>query len=294
VLRTGSVNASSLNVRPTASTSRPPVARLDRGARLTVVGKRTTWYRIEAGAVRGWAASRYVALDPVLLVDLYRGDLGPSPPWPKVAAAPGYVGAILKATEGESYPQASWFVSNWPRVRAAGGARVGTSWFRGAYHFLIFARDGTRQADYFLDTVDAAGGWADGDLHPIVDVELGGDGHPNRQATKAQVIDVVSAWTARVKARTGRSVLLYGRNAMQELGIRKRMGASHLWNPSYTETMRSTAGIGWPANRVPLWQYTDGVTNKTAYPTAVPGFGAVDASVFLAGHIDDLSDRLCR
>jgi len=292
MLRTGRVTATRLHLRPTASTKQPSTARLPRDTALTVVGQRAGWYRVEVGGHTGWVAARYVALDPVLLVDLYWKDLRSPPKWDRLAARPGYVGAILKATEGVSYAGARWFVENWPRVRAAGGSRCTTSWFRGAYHFLLFHRDGVEQADYFLDTVDRAGGWDDGDLLPIVDVELGGERHPNRRASRDEVIAVVSAWIARVRERTGRKVILYGRGAMRDLGIRSRMGASYLWNPSYTGSMRPCDSIGWPSSLVPLWQYTDGITNLSSHPTEVAGFGAVDASVFRGGHIDDLAATL--
>jgi hypothetical protein len=292
MVRTGAVTASRLNVRPTPATTRPPTASLARGTRVTIFEAAAGWYRIEAGARRGWVSARYVALDPPLLVDLYWATLGARPAWERVAAAPNYVGAIIKATEGVTYARASWCVDNWPRLRAAGGPRYGASWFRGAYHFLIFARDGTRQADFYLDTIERAGGWDRGDLLPIVDVERVGERHPNYRATRQQVIDVVSAWVERAKARTGREVLLYGRGAMRDLRITSRMGAARLWNPAYTRTMPTTASIGWPAELVALWQYTDGATNLTPHPRTVPGFGACDASVFLGGDVEDLAAQL--
>jgi hypothetical protein len=292
--RIGTVTATRLNVRPTPATTRPPTATLARGARVTVLERDAGWYRIEVGARRGWVAAQYVSLQPLLLVDLYWATLGDRPPWDRLAAAPGYAGAILKATEGIVYARASWFVDNWQRLRAAGGARYGASWFRGAYHFLIFGRDGSRQADHYLDTVDRAGGWDRGDLLPIVDVERVGESHPNYRATRQEVIDVVSAWVARVKSRTGREVMLYGRGAMRDLRIESRMGAARLWNPGYTRSMPATTSVGWPAELVPLWQYTDGRTNLTSYPATVPGFGAVDASAFLGGDVADLAAQLVR
>lgn len=292
MLRTATVTATTLNLRPTPSTRRAPIARLHRGTRLTIRGERGGWYDVESVGRRGWVSGRYVALDPVLMVDLYWGDLPTPPRWDRLAGTPGYVGAILKATQGTKYRKTSWFVANWPRARDAAAGRYGTSWFRGAYHYVVFDLAGAPQADFFLDTVERAGGWEDGDLHPIIDVERGKEGTAQHRATRQQVIDVVSAWIERVKARTGRKVILYGRGAMRDLGIASRMGADLLWNPSYTNPIRPTDRIGWPASKVPLLQYTDGRTNKTKYPTRVRGFGAVDASVFRAGHIDDLARTL--
>jgi hypothetical protein len=77
---------------------------------------------------------------PYLLVDLYPGDEGPHPPWDVLVNSPLFVGAIIKASQGVSgwYNDRGWFKTNWPALREAGGARSGTTWLRGAYHFLNF------------------------------------------------------------------------------------------------------------------------------------------------------------
>jgi hypothetical protein len=294
MLRTGRVTATNLNLRPTPSTAKPPLAVLPRDTRLWVDREKTGWLHVRADGVHpeGWVYGNYVALDPTLIVDLYWDDLPSAPKWGRLAKEPGFVGAILKATEGVGYSKKKWFQDQWPALLAAAPDRYGTSWFRGAYHFLRFATPGADQADDYLRTVDIAGGWSHGDLCPIVDVERCDEGHPNFTASKQQVIDCVSAWSARVKAKTGRKVVLYGRGAMRDLGITSRMGCDFLWNPSYTSSMRSAEACGWPSERVAFWQYTDGQVNKTQYPTSIEGFGAVDASVFRLGHIDDLDAML--
>ena len=107
-----------------------------------------------------------------LLVDVYSKDLGGKPNWQAAADAPNVVGGIIKATEGTNF-DTTWFDKNWPLLREVGGDRYGQTWFRGAYHFLKFNRDGVAQANFFLDAIDNAGGFDEGDIIPIVDVELG-------------------------------------------------------------------------------------------------------------------------
>jgi GH25 family lysozyme M1 (1,4-beta-N-acetylmuramidase) len=254
------------------------------------------WALVTNGVRAGWIDGAKIKKNPILLVDLYHGDKGKLPDWSAVVAAPGYAGAILKATEGTAYPKESWVIANWPRVKAAGGARYGVGWFRGAYHFLKFNLDGTRQADYYLKTIEKAGGWDEGDLLPIVDVELGADTNSNRKASAQQIIDCTSAWSGRVKAKTGRDVILYGRGAMRDKNIKHHMGCKWLWNPSYTSLMKKATieRVGWTVPEVAMWQYCgDGTAFLKGYPKSVPNFGEVDISVFLAGTVDDLRTKLC-
>jgi GH25 family lysozyme M1 (1,4-beta-N-acetylmuramidase) len=197
------------------------------------------------------------------------------------------VGVILKATEGTYYaPQ--WFLDHWSAARELAGGRYGDSFLRGAYHFIDL-RAGTResgrdQAHAFLAHVDAAGGWASGDMLPFVDVELGGvnAGYSNA----AGVVAVVSGFAATVRAELGRDVILYGRGAMRDLGITSRMGCSAVWNPGYTSTMPLNGLTpAWSLDDVVLWQYTDGSSiGNAALPQHLDGFsGGLDLSVYVDG-----------
>ena len=217
-------------------------------------------------------------IDP-LLVDVYEGDVHGSPNWSALAADPDVRGAIIKATEGVRYAP-GWFARNWPEITRAGAKRQG--WTRGCYHFLRFDLDGAKQADFYLATVEHAGGWSPTDLIPIVDVEMGGDRHPNHHASKQQVVDSTSAWIERVKQKSGCGVMLYGNGAMRDLGICDRMGADWLWLPRYTAALPRAIyeRAGWTVDRLALWQYCgDGVGKLAGYPTSIPGFGRVDISV---------------
>jgi lysozyme len=218
-------------------------------------------------------------LDP-LIVDAYQGDGAKE--WAALAAAGApWHGAILKATQGTYYHDTSWFGQNWRRVRAAGGARYATDWFRGAYHYPDLRQDGAAQADYFLDAVELAGGWGPGDLWPMVDVERAGQ----REGIGAsQVIACVEAFCKRVTSRLGRQVMLYGGSWLADLGITSRMGCSHLAIARYTATLPVAVyeRIGWDRASLALWQYCgDGAAKLLGYPNEAPGCGKVDISALV-------------
>ena len=241
-----------------------------------------------------------------LLIDVYSGDVGGNPQWDAVVSAEYFVGAIIKATEFISF-DTTWFSSNWSAVKAAGGDRYGTTWFRGAYHFLKFNQDGAAQADFYLKTIDDAGGFDVGDIIPIVDVELGNDGQPNEHgkvhprnsnwdASSQQIIDCTSAFAERVKAATDMEVMLYGNGAMRDKSITDRMGCDWLWIPRYTATLPALmyTRAGWDREHVAMWQYCgDGTAALPDYPTSIDGFGNVDISVVLFDSLADFQNKCC-
>jgi GH25 family lysozyme M1 (1,4-beta-N-acetylmuramidase) len=212
------------------------------------------------------------------------------------ALAEKCVGVILKATQGTHY-HPSWFAKNWRRARNAGGARYGTSWFRGAYHYLEFDTDGAAQADYFLDAIEAAGGWGAGDMHVFVDVEWGNPDSGNewsaaqarRQmaATTQQIIACVTSFANRIKLRSGRKTILYGRGVLRDRRITSRMGCAGVWNAGYTAKMPLNGLEGWSADDVVLWQYTDGdgyQAQSLGLPRLIEAFGQrVDLNVVVDG-----------
>jgi lysozyme len=222
-----------------------------------------------------------VADEPDLIfIDYYQGD--PAPDLGVVSADKRYVGAIIKATEGVHYDGGTWYKRQWPSVRDQEG--YGDTWLRGCYHFLKFNQDGAAQADFYLKTVDAAGGWDTGDLWPIVDVELGGEQNSNRTATADQVIECTTNFAGRVKEATGRQVMLYGNGAMRDLHISDRMGCDWLWCPRYTSALPAFIyeRAGWTRDELVLWQYAgDGTGLLSGYPTATPDGKKIDHSVLV-------------
>jgi GH25 family lysozyme M1 (1,4-beta-N-acetylmuramidase) len=255
------------------------------------------------------SSSSSVAADPrtsQLIVDVYSGDLGGKPNWQGAAEAANVVGAIIKATEGTAF-DTQWFNQNWPRVKEVAAERYGQTWFRGAYHFLKFNCDGTAQANFYLDAIDAAGGFDVGDIIPIVDVELGNDGKPdehgrvrprnsNWDASAQQIIDCTTAWAKRVKERSGQEVMLYGNGAMRDKSISDRMGCDWLWIPRYTATLPRNMyeRAGWSLDRVAMWQYCgDGAAALAGYPQQIENFGKVDISVLLFDTLADFHNKVC-
>lgn len=225
------VTADEANLRPHPSTDAPPVTAVARGTQLAVVGAPSAgWLPVTADAHAGWIAGELVTKLPRLVVDASdHSELGHADAraWLGLVAHRRYVGVILKATEAWgstarwSVDGVAWFKARWPQLVTAAGARYGDSFFRGAYHFLIFySARAVDQAHFYLRTVDAAGGWGDGDLIPIVDVERGSERGPNYHAAAATVIETVQAFVARVRAVTGQRVLMYGRGAMRDWHLR--------------------------------------------------------------------------
>jgi GH25 family lysozyme M1 (1,4-beta-N-acetylmuramidase) len=246
------------------------------------------------------------ASPPFLIVDVYAGDVKGKPAWDVLTNTPKYYGAIIKATEGNYYNGGDWFRKNWPAVKDAGKDRYGSTWFRGAYLFLKFNLDGDTQADYYLNAIDTAGGWDQGDIIPIIDVELGNDGskdpskrNSNHDASAQQIIDCTTACADRLRSQTGRNIMLYGRGAMRDKGINSRMGCDIVWNPSYTATMVLNGLQAWDLSDIALWQYCgdgDAAIDEAKLPRFIPDFGAVDISVYIDGGnkptLDTLLTRL--
>lgn len=222
--------------------------------------------------------------DP-LIVDVYQYDIGGKPDWPKlVAAGPPWHGAIIKASEGVGgnvkwqREGAVWTRANWPAIRTAAGDRYGVDFWRGAYHYLLTRGDGRAQAEHYLRTIEDAGGWDQGDIFPIVDVE---EGSGNDGTPKQQVIDCTTAWAEKVKIETGRDVILYAGHWVVELGIRDRMGCALLIYAAYTARLNaatSYAALGRQLSELWGWQYCgDGQGYVQGYPMRSP-IGDVDIS----------------
>lgn len=223
---------------------------------------------------------------------------GNAPNFDAIAAAPDMVGCIIKSSQGlgpgvspDQGHSLTWFKDNWPRVRAAGGARYGTRWFRGLYHYAT-TTSGAAQADYVLQAVDRAGGWGAGDLPPAWDLE--GAAWSSAQ----QIIDVSSTFADRIKQRLGRSPILYTGSIWRKFGVKDRAGFNALW----TTHMDLMEAFGWTNASVILHQYVGsgkywnpaGRPAQLGYPTEVPGLGAtVDMNVVMDGGVPATSiDRV--
>ena len=236
--------------------------------------------------------------------DIYPGDLGHNPPFkvlPGLHFSGGkeVVGAVIKAAEGTGWGAANeeWFRHNWREIKNVGGSRYGNDWFRGCYSFLRFSADGAKQADYFCDLVDSAGGWGNGDLMPWADVEAGGQGSwaPGEDLSKlssadkkrlaADVTRVTSAFVSRFKKRTGLRIAVYGRGIFRDLSMASCMfGADAIVNPAYTYAMPKMNQYGVPLDKIIFWQLAgDGSVAAKGFEPMIPGWGKTDYSAFLDG-----------
>jgi len=196
-----------------------------------------------------------------------------------VAAGLPWAGIGLKATEGLYYPKdPSWFHSYWPKARSAAGARYGQTFFRFAYHYFRTDEDAVKQADFALGLVDSAGGWAEGDLRLVVDVE---SAEQPVGVMAQQVIDGVSAFAERVKTRHGQAPILYAGSYLRDLKITDHMGCAYLITAAYGATLPASLyeSMGWDLAELLGWQYcsTDAYTGPANYPRQCPlGPGPLD------------------
>lgn len=220
--------------------------------------------------------------DP-LIVDAFYGDGIKPTDWKTLAlAGMPWAGAIIQACHGTDV--SGWFVDSWDSVRTAGGPRYGIDWFRGAYAYFVVTdeRNAVEQADAFLSAVDAAGGWDDGDLWPMIDVERA-DQNPN--VTKDQVVNCGNAWSDRILHAGGRRPGLYGGSFLRSLNITDHLGCQLLWFPRWTSTLPESSynAIGWSRDRLWGWQYCgDGTASLAGYPSVTP-IGKHDITAIVIG-----------
>jgi GH25 family lysozyme M1 (1,4-beta-N-acetylmuramidase) len=234
-----------------------------------------------------------MVVDP-LIVDVYAKS--PVLDIPKlVAAGPPWHGITMKATEGTYYPRHSekdWFLKHWLPARIYAAERYGVDFFRQAYHYHRVDQDPLLQANKLLQLLAEAGGEGPGDLQLMIDVESG-ENPPNAGAQ--QIIDSVSTFAARIRAVTGRSVMLYGNVYLAERGVKATMGCGLLSIARYTADLPSEIynRIGWKLQNPPVmptvfnWQYCgDPEGGQLAgYPLSSPmGPGPADIyAVIVAG-----------
>ncbi|MBN2497965.1 MAG: hypothetical protein JXR96_25450 [Deltaproteobacteria bacterium] len=107
--------------------------------------------------------------------------------WDRVAAD-GVKFAFIRVSDSLAREDEQ-FDRNWPQARSHGI-------IRGAYQYFRPTYDARDQADLLLDKM---GSLQDGDLPPVIDVEVGGDG----------LVSKVRTWLDRVESATGVKPLIY-------------------------------------------------------------------------------------
>jgi hypothetical protein len=218
---------------------------------------------------------------PYFIPDIYEPTFSGLVPYQVITADPRFVGCILKATQGVQYAPA-WFIREWPRAKAAGGSRYGSTWFRGTYHFGMPTARGDVQADFCLNHLDKAGGFDPAGDMPIA-WDLENSSNTTWQSAQ-QIVDISSQFAERVRARTGRAPVLYAGALIRDLGIKHHMGFGKLWTPHL-----DMSKAGWSLGEYCLWQYAGGkgfynpAYATLGYPTSLAGWGSTDMNVVMDG-----------
>ena len=186
----------------------------------------------------------------------------------------GIIGVIHEAT----YPR--YDRDSYYRTRQQAAIRAGLLW--GAYHFGD-ATDPVRQADHFLNTVEAIHPGPNGVLL-VLDFEKNGH-YPGGSMRP----DQAAAFVERIRSRTGNYPGVY----MSEYRIRQVLNNSRvssvdkrtlsncwLWIANYHCEPRNTS----PWARWHLWQYTgDGKCDlrpRSAYPKSVANMSKAERNIF--------------
>ncbi len=173
--------------------------------------------------------------------------------WSAVKSA-GRSFGFAKATEGTGYQDAT-FNHNWSGMKAAGLVR-------GAYHFFRASIDGRTQADYFVNFVNANGGFGAGDL-PMIDLEVT-DG-----VSAGTLIARTSDFLNEVKARTGKTVVFYtGLSFFQDTLGNPNFSSYPLFVADYDGVACPYIPTSWSDWR--FWQYGD-ADSVSGIPGGVDG-----------------------
>jgi lysozyme len=174
--------------------------------------------------------------------------------WNK-AKAGGVKYAFIRVSDGTTTRDRQ-FTRNWTNAKAAGV-------IRGAYQFFRPSQNVATQAQMMIDAI---GGTTDGDLPPVIDVEVDGGLAP------ATVASRVKQWVDKVAAATGRTPIVYTAKYFwrDEVGNAATFANNPLWVANYTTRCPDipTAWKGWQ-----FWQ--------TSATGRVPGIsGDVDMNKF--------------
>jgi lysozyme len=172
-------------------------------------------------------------------------------------AAGGWDFGIAKASEGVTFVE-SQFAVNWPQMKAAGVVR-------GAYCFFHPRPDDPAQeADFFVQTVNKAGGFEPGDFAAL-DLET------LDNATAAQVAADALTFLQRVKADTGITPIIYTSPRVFDtlLGSPTGFDGYPLWDVTWNGGPPKCPNIpaSWP--NWAFWQYAGDSITAPGLPGAM-------------------------
>jgi lysozyme len=182
----------------------------------------------------------------------------PNVDWDAVKAA-GHSFAFSKVTEGLGTPDTIFGRGRWEAMKEAGLVR-------GVYHFARpqRGRDPKDEVEEFLGRVDDAGGFDDGDLVPVLDLEAYGAAG---KLTARKTLEWARGFVEEVHHRIGRRPIVYTgvfwRESMDDppddLGC-------PLWLAAYVKDPRPFIPKAWAQEGYTIWQHTE--TGSTG---GVPG-----------------------
>lgn len=147
--------------------------------------------------------------------------------------------AFIKATEGSGHVD-ECFYDNW---QAAGKTELCI----GAYHFFSFDSEGSKQAQFYIDTV----GSLNGKLAPAVDVEFYGDKEKN-PPPKEEVVKQLQEMLTVLEEHYQVKPVIYTTYKVYHRYIKDEFTAYPLWIRNVYYQPLLTAGNTWT-----FWQYTD-------------------------------------
>jgi lysozyme len=218
---------------------------------------------VETGPAAAHPAGRRLASAPAaagarVLTGVDVSNHQPSVDWDQVKAA-GHSYAFAKVSEGLGTPDRVFGPGRWKAMRDAGLVR-------GVYHFARpqRGRDPKDEVVEFLGLVERAGGFQDGDLVPVLDLEAyGAAGRLNPR----QTLEWARGFVEEIHARVGRRPIIYTgvfwresmANPPDDLGC-------PLWLAAYVKDPKPFIPKAWAQESFSIWQHTD--TGSTA---GVPG-----------------------
>lgn len=166
-------------------------------------------------------------------VSHYQGTID----WPELAGQ-DLDFAFIKATEGSGHVD-ECFADNWQEAGK-------TDLYIGAYHFFSFESEGSKQAQFYIDTV----GSLHGKLAPVVDVEFYGDKGSN-PPPKDEVVKQLRKMLETLEERYQMKPVIYTTYQAYHHYIGEEFTDYPLWirNVYYQPLV---AGNGWT-----FWQYID-------------------------------------
>ena len=182
----------------------------------------------------------------------------PNVDWEAVKAA-GHTFGIVKVSEGLGTPDRVFGKGRWQAMRDAGLVR-------GVYHFARpqKGRDPKDEVKEFLDLVDAAGGFDEGDLVPVLDLEAFGKAG---KLSAKQTFEWASGFAEAVHARVGRRPIIYtGVFWRETMGNPPDNLRCPLWLAAFVRDPKPFVPVAWAKESFAIWQHTE-----TGSSAGVPG-----------------------